>query len=1107
MSVAGVAAFVGREAELAQIGAALEGAAAGRGQLVMLAGEPGIGKTSLADRAAAMAGARGFTVLWGRCWEAGGAPAYWPWLDLLAELSRALDEPTLSRVLGDGAPLLVEIVPELRARLADTPAGVPPPVEEGRFRLWRAVSALVHEATKVKPALLVLDDLHAADQSSLSLLHFLARQLRPMRVLLLASYRDVEARMDAATGELLSRVGREGTTLSLARLDRAAASRFVQDRVGSVTSDVEARVLDRSQGNPLFLQEMMRLWHEQGAEAIAEGVVPHGVRDVIRQRLDRVGADTRALLDLAAVAGDVIDPVLLAAAAERDAAFVAARLAEAGRAGIIVERGANRRFGHALFREVLDRDLGEDERRALHGRVAGALERLAPGQLAEIAHHALEGPLELLAGAVGHSIRAAGRAQELLAYDEAVGTLVRARDAVTAGGNPPALRAQVLLALAEARIRRGETVAGREDCREVATFARALGHAELGARAALTYGSVFVFGVVDPILVGMLEESLELLPPGDSALRARLLARLAAALQPSPTSAEPVALAHEAIAIARRLGDDAALLDTLYAAVAALMDIVGWAETRALNFEVEQLASAANDRERLLRTHLRLAVCHLGVGEIEACDARLAAFEAQAIELRAPWYGWWAGLLRAVRASMAGRFADAERLAAAARDAGQAAGHEAVERIWVSNRESRLRAADRHEEMLAWEPEGRRSRSVLHTAPAWQAMGSALTYARLEQVDEARLHVELLPESFRPPDGNIFALFFVGEAAAFAGTRDLVRALYERMLPHDGGCVMLGLSYIGWEGPWARVLGLLAASLERWDEACAHFESAIACCRKLGARPCLARTEYEYGRALLARGDRDRARALIASARRAGEELGMTGLVRLADEKLETLGTPAAMPAIADARAIGPTVTAPPGAGPPFTFTNEGEYWAVTHEGATFRLKDSLGIQYLVRLIAQPGQELHVLDLTGERAGGGANEAIDTGDAGELLDDEARRSYQQRLEESGGDSRGGRILRGRRARGPGARGDGDPSRGAGAGRRARGSGAPGGRGGRAGAQRRSAPHQERHRPHRRPRPGVGRAPLQGRAHRKLLRLPPLLIPLLQSPLPAPRGEG
>ena len=585
-----MAAFVGRESELAQIAAALDAAAAGRGQLVMLAGEPGIGKTSLGgSRRRAGARERGFTVLWGRCWEAGGAPAYWPWLDLIAELARALDEATLARVLGDGAPLLGEIVPELRARLPDAPAGAPPPVEEARFRLWRAVSALVHEAAEGAAGAAGARR-SARRRSVVAVAAALPRPPAAPDARCCCSRATATSRRawTPPPASCISRIGREGITLSLARLDRAAASRFVQARVGSVSSDVEARVFDRSQGNPLFLQEMMRLWHEQGADAIAEGVVPNGVRDVIRQRLDRVGADTRALLDLAAVAGDVIDPVLLAAAAGRDAAFVGARLAEAGRAGVVAERGARRRFGHALFREVLYRELPEGERRALHGRVAGALERLAPAQLAEIAHHTLEGPPEMLERAVEHSIRAAGRAQELLAYDEAVRTLARARDAVVAAGNPPALRAQVLLALAEARIRRGETVAGREDCREVASIARDMGDAELGARAALTYGSVFVFGVVDPILVGMIEESLEGLPPGDSALRARLMARLAAALQPSPTSAGPVALAREAIAIARRLGDDSALLDTLFTAIAALMDIVDPAETRALNLEAER---------------------------------------------------------------------------------------------------------------------------------------------------------------------------------------------------------------------------------------------------------------------------------------------------------------------------------------------------------------------------------------------------------------------------------------------------------------------------------------------------------------------------------------
>src|SRR6185369_17027093 len=166
----------------------------------------------------------------------------------------------------------------------------------------------------------------------------------------------------------------------------------------------------------------------------------------------------------------------------------------------------------------------------------------------------------------------------------------------------------------------------------------------------------------------------------------------------------------------------------------------------------------------------------------------------------------------------------------------------------------------------------------------------------------------------------------------------------------------------------------------------------------------LARTEYEYGRALLARGERARARELITSARQAASALGMTGLVRLADARLAEPSDPLAPRSGERVRERGPGGgPAAVASVPPFAFLREGEYWSVTYGGATFRLKDSLGLNYLVRLLEQPGREIHVLDLTGERAaggaGGGVSEAIDTGDAGELLDDEARRAYRRRLED------------------------------------------------------------------------------------------------------------
>ena len=152
-------------------------------------------------------------------------------------------------------------------------------------------------------------------------------------------------------------------------------------------------------------------------------------------------------------------------------------------------------------------------------------------------------------------------------------------------------------------------------------------------------------------------------------------------------------------------------------------------------------------------------------------------------------------MLRAVRATMQGRFADAERLAAEARDAGRAAGHEAAERIWVTNREAQLRAADRHDEMLAWEPEARRSRAMVHFAAAWQAMGSALTYARLEQRGRGAHARRPAARGVSPPRGNLFATVLHRRGGGVGGPRELARAtLRAASCRSRDGCVMLGMS-------------------------------------------------------------------------------------------------------------------------------------------------------------------------------------------------------------------------------------------------------------------------------------------------------------------------
>jgi tetratricopeptide (TPR) repeat protein len=998
--------IVGRSRELDEIGAALAEALAGRGRLLLLVGEPGIGKTRLADEASRLAASRAVPVLWGRSWEAGGAPAYWPWLDVLGSLIDRMDEAALRESLDDGAALVAALLPRLRARLgpAAAPVAEPPNPEASRFRLWRAVYELVRRGAAGDGLMIVLDDLHSADEDSLALLQFMAREVRSTRLLLLATYRDVEARLSRAAGDLIGRITREGTTVALPRLDREAACLLLRQRTPGLEPAVETRIYDSTQGNPLFLHEMGRLVGEQGAAALGAGALPEGVREVIRQRLGHLAPEARRLLDLAAVAGDEIDPALLAAAAGRTPAAVADDLQAALRAAVLVERNGRRRFSHDLMREVLYGELSTGERQALHGAVAAALERLRGGDpvppWAELAHHGLAGPPEGLERAVDHAVKAARRSLGLAAYQEALTILERAAAAVESAGNPAALRARTLAALAEARIRRGETAQGQTLCRQVAMLARSLGDANLLATAALTYGLVITPALVDPVLVQMLEEALEVLPPEDSPPRVQVLARLGGAMQPMRSTAEPARVAREAIEMARRLGDPPTLLGALIGGMSALMDVAPPRERLTLNLQAEGLAQQLGDRERLLRTHLRICLDHAEMGEFAAAAARIDAFEALARELAAPWFQWRAPVLRSMLALVHGRFAEAEAQVAEAREIGTASGDTQMERLLVMHREGQLRASERHEEMIQHNVMTRGFWTHFGAGDGWQWIAPALAASRVEDAEATARNLARVPEGWLPSGDNVYALFYAAEPVAFAGTEADAEGMYQQLLPAADRDVLLGATQTLWEGPVARLLGLLSVRRGRWDQADVHFAAAIERARRLDAAPILCRTRYEWGRALGQRGERDRARELLRQARPDAERLPLPGLLRLIDLRLQQLGE--GPPATARVEPPGPTAPAKSGSALPFSMVREGEYWAVAYQGATFRLKDSLGLRYLERLLAQPDQEIHVLELAGGRDASGAEPAgatVDAGDAGELLDPEARESYRRRLED------------------------------------------------------------------------------------------------------------
>ncbi|MFZ5893647.1 MAG: ATP-binding protein [Myxococcota bacterium] len=1014
-------ALVGREAELGELSEAFRQAQTGRGRLFLISGEPGIGKTRLADEASALAAAQGMQVLWGRCWEAGGAPAYWPWLEVLRGSFERIADAELA-LLGDGTGTLLSLVPELGQRWGVTPAPISGNAEDARFRLFRAVLALLRRAAGAQALLIVLEDLHAADESSLSLLHFVARELRGTRVCILATFRDVEARLSVEVGEALGRLSREGTMLSLARLAEPEAKRFVRDRIDGASAEMLEEIFRRTQGNPLFLSELVGLVQRQGSMEAAQRSLPLGVREVIRQRLTLLCTEDRALLDLAAVSGDEPDALFLARAAGLDGRVIEAALSRAQQAGLLLPREAQRfRFSHALVREVLEADLGSEQRRVLHARAAKALSEAHQGREtphAELAHHLLEGPDDALGEAVSHAVLAAERALSVFAFEDAIALLERARKAVESQLPGSELAGKVLIALGRAELRRGAGKLGQEHCQRAAAIARERRVPSLLAEAALAYGLEITAALVNPTLVQLLEEALAALPEHDSPLRARVTARLAAALQPHPDLAYPIGLAEKAIASARRLGEQETLLDALFTGISAMMDIVDPRQRLPLNLEIEQLASQRGDTERLLRTQARLVFDHMELGDFAAADARIALFERIANQARAERYLWRVPLFRSMRAMIHGRFSEAETAAEEARRLGEAAKDPLLERCYVFHREGLLRAWERHDELVQHDVEARRMRAALYSGPHWQNGGSAFTYSRVEDLEKARLYLELIPDDDWPLVHNPPAFMHLGEPLALVGREPAVQRVYDLLLPAAHRCLSWGYTKFIWDGTATRVLGLLAARLGLWERAEGFFEQALAKLEELDAKPYLARTRYEYGRALLSRADSEshRARALIESAASLANQLEMPGLARLCERRLNASVAPptsASNPAHPNPPRAGSNppapATTPPRAGSnppplilPFTFQLEGESWNVAFGEQSFRLRDSLGLRYLARLFEAPNRAISALELSGavrDDASEAATGLVDAGDAGELLDEPARKSYQARVRE------------------------------------------------------------------------------------------------------------
>ncbi len=634
--------LVGRRAELDQVRAVADQVAGGRPAVVLVEGEAGIGKTRLTEAVADGARVLGWAVAWSRCADDAGAPALWPWTQVLEQLGQPDLDPA-PPTAGDDA-------------------------DAARFRLFQDLRARL-TAAAARPTLVVLDDLQGADTTSVALLDLLARHLPRAPVLLIVTARTVGEQLPEAVADCLGRLAREpaATCLRLRGLDAADVGTLLAGQLGSPgDAALAAAVHDRTGGNPFFVVELSRWMVGAHDRHLDDVPVPPSVGEVLRTRLAQLPAGTRGVLELAAVAGrEVTLDLLEAAGTPTEEALTA--LDSALAVGLVVEGGQpwSWRFTHALVQEVLVGDLPAVRRARLHARLGEALERRLAASTGDelverLTHHFVAAlPVVGPGPALVYLSAAAGAARARLAHGEAAAH-VRQALALLDPRAPGAARTRhdLLTALGSDLLRNGQLTEARGVVAEAIGLARRLGDREGLAEAAAVWGSVTLWnwrphGMVDADMVGVLEDLLAERGDDDDPTTARLLGTLGVELAFGPDD-RGVRAAERAVAMARRLGDAELLGRTLNNYNLAVWGRPGAAELRlAATDETLALSGRGLPRRTGFMAHLHRAAIRLHLGDVAGFEsdhehARQLAFSLSGPEVR-PHVLWQAGGLAWLR--------------------------------------------------------------------------------------------------------------------------------------------------------------------------------------------------------------------------------------------------------------------------------------------------------------------------------------------------------------------------------------------------------------------------------------------------------------------------
>lgn len=899
-------AFVGRSSEIGELAQAAARADRGQSTLLLISGEPGIGKTRLLDEFLRIAQGFDVATFIGRCAESGDAPAMWPWTQVFRSLHNRHRGDWTNRLSPRHASALAMVLPEsLQVDDALGPSIESP--EVARFQLYEGLLEALTQFIGTRKTLIALDDLHRADEATLGLLRFAARELRQAPVIFVGTHRISEVRQSPGLSRVLAELAREPQSVSivLGGLTSLETNDLFERLCSRKPSAHElSRVYLQTGGNPFFIRQLAALLVSTTASPSegSDGSLPLTLRHAILEQIGGLSQTARGVLATAAVIGREFSLQTLSILSGLDGIEFDAALDELLDSQVL-RRGSDEldrlAFAHILVRDALYEHLGLTERRDMHERIARLLAAkygtASETHVGEIAYHLFEAQTQQALTETRVLSETAARAAALRsAHDDAERHYRRALAALKATDSTNENeQCRLLLALGTEQCRSGNRSAAKDTFAKAARMGRSLGAAEDLARAALGVAPGFLAaeaGASDRFLEDLLEEALATVESTVPSLRARVAARLAIALHWSESNQrmrEAISLARD---ISERIDDPGARLQVLFARWFCEWNHETFDERSRLADEIQSRAEAMRDREMILMGMMLRQVGMLERGEITAFDASFESFANLASELRQPQSLWYTPLYRSMRALLDGGMTRAlsfqsDLAAVAARVEDANAFHSLVAQSSI----------------LHWEIGGLEGAigGLIEGARRYPAIRGfraavAWAYSKTSRLSEARREFECLasadftdvPERF---DWTA-AVTLSAEVACDLGDKARARSLYDLLDPLRRRFLFIGLGVASF-GSADRLLGRLSETMGRFEQAEAHFQVAVERNAAAGAHAWTAHSKFEYALLLARAGGaarRDYRVRMASEALETATDLGLLGLKARAEAFLQS---------------------------------------------------------------------------------------------------------------------------------------------------------------------------------------------------------------------------